>query len=67
MAVSQQIARLQAEVHNLQAQPQLRPPVTKDLSLVTFLPKWVGKDKEVPCMNFFGNHRKYCAYLQLIT
>jgi hypothetical protein len=57
-AISQQIARVYVEVRNLQAQPQLRPPVTKDLSLVTFVPKLARTEKAVPCMNFL-NHRKY--------
>ena len=41
-AVAQQMARL------LQAQFQMRPSVTNDLSLVSLIPRWVGTDKAVP-------------------
>jgi len=44
---------LQAEIQNLQAQLQTRPPVSKDLSLVTLVPKWSGTDKAVPLNDFF--------------
>ena len=37
----------------MQAQLQTRPPVTKDLSLVTMVPKWSGTDKAVPLHDFF--------------
>ena len=48
--VAQQMARLQLEVQNLQAQLLTRTPTTKDLSLV---PKWSGTDKAVPLHEFF--------------
>lgn len=52
--VVQQMAGLQLEVQNLQAQLQSRPPlVTKDLSLVALEPKWAGTDKAVPLHEFF--------------
>ena len=51
--VAQQVARLQLEVQNLQAQLQARPPATKDLSLVVLVPKWAGTDKAVPSHGFF--------------
>ena len=51
--VAQQMARLQSEVQNLQAQLQTRPPATKDLSLVALVPKWFGTDKAVPLHEFF--------------
>jgi hypothetical protein len=51
--VAQQMARLQSEVQNLQAQLQVRPPVTKELSLVALAPKWAGTDKAVPLNEFF--------------
>jgi len=51
--VAQQMERLQLEVQNLQAQLQLRPPATKDLSLVALVPKWGGTDKAVPLKEFF--------------
>jgi hypothetical protein len=47
------MSRLQAQIHNLQAQLQTRPPVTKDLSLVGMVPKWSGTDKAVPLYEFF--------------
>jgi hypothetical protein len=46
--VAQQMARLKLEVQSLQAQLQARPTVTKDLSLVSLIPKWAGNDKAVP-------------------
>jgi hypothetical protein len=46
------MSRLQAEIQNLQAQLQTRPPVTKDLSLVGMVPKWSGTDKAVPPYEF---------------
>jgi len=52
-AVAQQIARLQLEVPNLEAQLQTRTPVTKDLSLVALVPKWSGTDKTIPLHEFF--------------
>jgi hypothetical protein len=55
-AVAQQMARLQAEVQNLRAQLQLRTLTTKNLSLVTLVPKWVGTNKAVPLHEFFENH-----------
>jgi len=53
VAAADQMARLQAEIQNLQAQLQTRPPVTKDLSLVTMVSKWSGMDKAVPLAQFF--------------
>ena len=51
--VAQQMASLQLEVQNLQAQLQTRTPVTKDLSLVALVPKWAGTDKAIPLHEFF--------------
>jgi hypothetical protein len=51
--IAQQMARLQLEVQSLQAQLQGRPTVTKDLSLVSQIPKWAGNDKAVPLHEFF--------------
>jgi hypothetical protein len=51
--VAQQIARLQLEVQNLQAQIQMRSAATKDLSLVPLVPKWAGTDKTIPLHEFF--------------
>jgi len=51
--VTQQIARLQAEVQNLRAQQQMRPSVTKDMSLVSLVPQWTGTDKGAPLNQFF--------------
>jgi hypothetical protein len=52
-ASADQMSRLQAQLQNLQAQLQTRPPVTKDLSLVGIVPKWSGTDKAVPLHEFF--------------
>jgi hypothetical protein len=52
-AVAQQIARLQLEVQNLQAQLQSRNLVTKDFLLVALVPKWAGTDKAIPLHEFF--------------
>jgi hypothetical protein len=52
-AVAQQMARLQLEVQNLQAQLQTRSLVTKDLSLVALVPKWAGTDKAISLHEFF--------------
>jgi hypothetical protein len=52
-AVAQQMAKLQLEVQSLQAQLQMRPTVTKYLSLVSLIPKWPGKEKAVPLHDFF--------------
>jgi hypothetical protein len=52
-AVAQHMAKLQLEVQSLQAQLQMRPSVTKDLSLVSLIPKWAGNDKAVPLHFFF--------------
>ena len=51
--VAQQMARLQLEVQNLQAQLHTRTPITKDFSLVALVPKWSGTDKAVPLHEFF--------------
>jgi hypothetical protein len=70
-AVAQQMARLQLEVQNLQAQLQTRTPDTKDLSLVALVPKWSGTDKAIPLQEFFetvertgkiGNWTLPCIY-----
>jgi hypothetical protein len=50
--VGQQTARLQAEVHNLQAQLVAMPTATKDMSLVSLIPKWSGTDKATPLHEF---------------
>ena len=47
------MVRLQLEVQNLQAQLQMRPSVTKDLSPVSLVPKWAGNEKAVPLHEFF--------------
>ena len=52
-AVAQQMARLQLEVQNLQAQLQTRTPSTKVLSLVALVPKCSGTDKAIPLHEFF--------------
>jgi hypothetical protein len=52
-ASSDQMSRLQAQIQNLQAQSQTRPPVTRDLSLVGMVPKCSGTDKAVPLHEFF--------------
>jgi hypothetical protein len=52
-ARSQQIARLQQEILSMQAQLQTRPSATKDLSLVSLIPKWAGNEKEIPMHEFF--------------
>jgi hypothetical protein len=51
--IAQQMARLQLEVQSLKAQLQARPTVTKDLSLLSQIPKWAGIDKAVPLHEFF--------------
>jgi len=53
-AVAQQMPRLQLEVQILQAQLQMRPSVTDDLSLLSLIPKWADTDKAVPLHEFFG-------------
>jgi hypothetical protein len=53
VASADQMSRLQAEIQNLQAQLQTRPPVTQDLSLVGIVPEWSGTDKAVPLHEFF--------------
>jgi hypothetical protein len=50
---SDQMSRLQAQLQNLQAQLQTRPPVTKDLSFLGMVPKWSRTDKAVPLHEFF--------------
>ena len=51
--VAQQMAKLQTEVQNLQAQLQARPTATKDLSLIALVPKWAGNDKAIPLHEIF--------------
>jgi hypothetical protein len=51
--VAQQMARLQLEVQSLQAQLQMRPTATKDLSMVSLIPKWAGNEKAVHLHDFF--------------
>ena len=51
--VAQQMAKLQTEVQNLQAQLQARPTATKNLSLIALVPKWAGNDKAIPLHEFF--------------
>jgi hypothetical protein len=51
--VSMQMARLQAEVQTLQAQLAARPTSTKDMSLVSVIPKWSGTEKAIPLGEFF--------------
>jgi hypothetical protein len=52
-ASSDQMSRLQAQLPNVQAQLQRRPPVTNDLSLEGMVPNWSGTDKAVPLHEFF--------------
>jgi hypothetical protein len=52
-AVAQQVSRLLAEVHSLQAQLTARPTLTKDMSLVGLIPKWSGTEKATPLAEFF--------------
>src|SRR5215470_18879002 len=52
-AVTQQFARLQAEVNSLHAQLTARPTLTKDMSLVGLVPKWSGTEKASPLAEFF--------------
>ena len=51
--LAQQMARLQLEVQNFQAQLQTRTPVTKHLSLVASVPKWAGNDKAITLHEYF--------------
>jgi hypothetical protein len=51
--VAQQMAKLQTEVQNLQAQFQAIPTATKNLSLIALVPKWAGDDKAIPLHEFF--------------
>jgi hypothetical protein len=51
-APADQMSRLQAQLQNLQAQLQSRPPVTKELFLVGVVLKWSGTDKAVPLHEF---------------
>jgi hypothetical protein len=51
--VAQQMAKLQLAVQSLQAQLQMRPSVTNDLSLVWLGPKWTRNDKAVPLYHSF--------------
>jgi hypothetical protein len=51
-SASQQIARLQLEVQQLQSQVLGRTPVSKDLSLVALIPKWSGNEAAVPLHEF---------------
>jgi hypothetical protein len=52
-AVAQQMARLQAEMQNLQAQVQSIPSATKDMTLVASVPRWAGNHKAIPLNEFF--------------
>jgi hypothetical protein len=47
------MAKLQLKEQSLQAQLQMKPSVTKDLSLVSLVPKWTGNDKAVPLYHFY--------------
>ena len=51
--VAQQMAKLQTEVQNLQAQFQAIPTATKNLSLIALVPKWAGNDKAIPLHEIF--------------
>jgi hypothetical protein len=53
-SVEQQMERLQEQLQNLQAQLQSRQPTTKDLSLVSLIPKWGGNEKAAPLQEFFN-------------
>jgi hypothetical protein len=53
-SVDQQTERLQHQLQNLQAQLQSRQHATKDLPLVSLIPKWAGNDKAVPLQEFFN-------------
>jgi hypothetical protein len=52
-AVAQQMARLQAEMQNLQAQVQSRTSATKDMTPVASVPRWAGNHKAIPLNEFF--------------
>lgn len=52
-ALAQQMFRPQLEVEKLQSQLKSRSPVTKDLSLVVFVPKFSDNDKAVPLHEYF--------------
>jgi hypothetical protein len=51
-ALAQQLSKLQLEVQNLQAQLQAKSLVTKDVSVVSLVPKWTGTDKGIPLNEF---------------
>jgi hypothetical protein len=51
----QQIESLQAQLTSLHTQMNSgRPTTTKDLSLVSLIPKWAGTDKSMSVYEFFG-------------
>jgi hypothetical protein len=52
-AMQQQMVRLQTELQHMQAQLSTRPTSSKDMSLVTLIPKWSGTDKATPLHEFF--------------
>lgn len=56
-AVVQQMPRLQLEVQILQVQLQVRPSVTKDLSLLSLLPKWADRHGGSLARNFWSYRR----------
>ena len=48
------VESLQAEISNMRAQvSSSRPTVTKDLSLISLIPKWSGTEKSVSVKEFF--------------
>jgi hypothetical protein len=57
-STAQQLASLQCVVQSLQTQLQAnaegaRDPLTKDLSLVSLVPKWTGTAGKAPLSEFF--------------
>ena len=51
-SIAQQMARLQAEVQNLQMQLVERLTAAKDMLLVFLIPKWSGTEKATPFHEF---------------
>jgi hypothetical protein len=50
--ITKQLSKLQLEVESLQARIQRRVPGTKDLSVVSLVPKWSGAEKGTPLNKF---------------
>jgi len=60
--VAQQMARFQLEVQSLQAQLQTRPTATKELSMVSLVPKCEGSAKAVPLHEFVEKLKAQIAW-----